>query len=88
MPMLALLLFANFFLIYIPGLLVLGAWLYTVKGTVPGIWTLLMMGLIPFFIGDLIKLAGAAGIAKAIIPKESYNNGENQIGKSGNGRVL
>ncbi len=88
MPMLALLLFANFFLIYVPGLLVLGAWLYMVKGSVPGIWTLLVMGLLPFLIGDLIKLAGAAGIAKAIIPKEPYNNGENQIGNSGNGRML
>lgn len=69
---LGLMLLANFAIIYIPGLIGLGAFLYFVKGTVPSIWTLLVMGLLPFVIGDLIKIAGAAGLTKAITPKEPY----------------
>ena len=33
---------------------------------------LLAMGLLPFVIGDLIKIMGAAGLTKAITPKEPY----------------
>jgi biotin transport system substrate-specific component len=71
-PMLGLMLLANFAMIYIPGLIGLGAFLYFVKGSVPSIWTLLVMGLLPFVIGDLIKIAGAAGLTKVITPKEPF----------------
>lgn len=73
-PMLLLMLFANFALIYIPGLIGLGAWIYFVKGSMPTIWSLLVMGLVPFIIGDLIKIGGAAGLTKAITPKEPFND--------------
>ncbi|MBM4241525.1 MAG: biotin transporter BioY [Euryarchaeota archaeon] len=72
-PMFGLMLFANFVLIYIPGLLVLGTWIYLVKGSVPGIWTLLLMGVAPFVIGDLVKIWGAATVTKAITPKQAFN---------------
>jgi biotin transport system substrate-specific component len=72
MPMLTLLLFANFVLIYVPGLIGLGTWLYITNGTVPGIWTLLAMGVLPFVIGDIIKIGGAAALAKAVTPKDSF----------------
>lgn len=72
-PMLLLMLFANFALIYIPGLIGLGAWMYFVKGSMPTIWSLLVMGLIPFIIGDLFKISGAAALTKAVTPKESYD---------------
>lgn len=75
MPMLGLLLFANFFLIYIPGLIGLGVWIYLVKGSAPGIWTLLAMGLLPFIVGDVIKIGGAAALAKAVTPKEPFTQG-------------
>jgi len=75
MPMLALLLFANFFLIYVPGLIGLGVWIYIVKGSAPGIWTLLAMGLLPFIVGDVIKIGGAAALAKAVTPKEPFTQG-------------
>jgi biotin transport system substrate-specific component len=75
MPMLGLLLFANFFLIYIPGLIGLGAWIYIVNGTAPGIWTLLAMGLLPFIVGDVIKIGGAAAFSKAVTPKEPFTQG-------------
>jgi biotin transport system substrate-specific component len=73
LPMLGLMLFANFVLIYIPGLLQLGLWLEVVKGNFPGIWNLLLLGLIPFLAGDLIKIGGAAAIAKAVTTKEPLN---------------
>ncbi|MEN4017945.1 MAG: biotin transporter BioY [Methanobacterium sp.] len=71
-PMLGLMLLANFAIIYIPGLIGLCAFLYFVKGAVPSIWALLVMGLLPFVIGDLIKIICAAGLTKAITPKEPY----------------
>jgi len=66
--MLGLLLISNFAFIYIPGLIGLGVWLYLVNGTIPGIGTLLIMGLLPFIVGDLIKISGAAILAKAVNP--------------------
>jgi biotin transport system substrate-specific component len=88
MPMLGLLLFANFVLIYIPGLIGLSAWIYVVKGSEPGIWTLLAMGLLPFLVGDIIKIGGAAALAKAVTPKESFTEGENRVDKTGNWRMF
>jgi len=72
MPMLTLLFFANFVLIYVPGIIGLGTWLYITTGTLPGIWTLLAMGVLPFIIGDIIKIGGASVLAKAVTPKDSF----------------
>jgi biotin transport system substrate-specific component len=69
-PMLGLMLFANFALIYIPGLLGLGLWIYLVKGSYPSIITLLSMGLLPFLVGDLFKIGGAAALTKMVTPKK------------------
>ena len=82
--MLGLMLFANFVLIHIPGLLWLNhynyeAWLGTssVLGLGPytgrGFLSLLMIGTIPFIIGDIVKAAAAAAIARGGTPKRSYN---------------
>lgn len=79
-PMTGLMLFANFILIYIPGLIMLGIWIQSVTGTTPGIWDLLIMGFIPFIVGDLFKIGGAAALTKAITPKKDINGEE--IGKS------
>jgi len=70
--MLAIMLFANFVLIYVPGLLQLGLWMNFVKGTPATFSSLLMMGAIPFIAGDVIKAVLAAGIASAITPKVAY----------------
>lgn len=72
MPMLTLLAFANFILIYVPGVIGLATFMYVTNGTVPGVWTLLAMGVLPFVIGDLIKIGGAAALAKAVTPKDSF----------------
>ncbi len=61
---------ANFALIYIPGLLGLALWFYLTQGTVLGVVELLMMGLIPFVFGDLVKIAMTAGLSKVCLPKE------------------
>ena len=67
LPMLGLMLFANFVLIYGPGLI----WLNTYVGK--GLLPLLMVGVIPFILGDIIKAVMAALITKGISPKEAYN---------------
>lgn len=61
---------ANFALIYIPGLLGLALWAYLTQGTALGIMDLLLMGLVPFIFGDIVKILGAAGLSKVFLPKE------------------
>ncbi len=60
---------ANFALIYIPGLAGLALFL-SMQGTPVGIYDLLMMGLVPFIAGDLVKILGAASVSKVFLPKE------------------
>jgi biotin transport system substrate-specific component len=71
--MLGLMLFANFILIYLPGLLQLGLWLNLIKGEPVTLTSLLMMGAIPFIAGDITKAVFAAAIARGITPKVAYN---------------
>lgn len=61
---------ANFALIYIPGLAGLALWFYLTQGTALGIVDLLMMGLVPFIAGDIVKILGAASVSKAFLPKD------------------
>jgi len=67
--MFSLMLVANFGCIYIPGLIGLAIWTYFASGAFPGIITLLMMGLVPFILGDLVKIGGLAALSKAALPK-------------------
>ena len=60
---------ANFALIYIPGLAGLALFL-TSQGTAFGVMNLLMMGLIPFIAGDIVKILGAATVSKVFLPKD------------------
>jgi len=80
LSMLALMLFANFVLIYVPGLLLLGLWLKSVGGGSVTFTTLLSMGAIPFIPGDITKAVMAAALARGITPKRAYN-GEVDKGK-------
>ena len=61
---------ANFALIYIPGLLGLAIWFNVAQGSAIGIVDLLMMGLVPFILGDIVKILGAASISKVFLPKD------------------
>ena len=67
--MLGLMLFADFVLIYVPGLLQLHLWLNLVRGQTTSLYQVLGMGLFPFVAGDLIKVITAAGIAWLVIPR-------------------
>jgi biotin transport system substrate-specific component len=71
--MLGLMLFANFVLIYVPGLLQLGLWLNFVNGEPVTLATLLGMGAAPFVAGDVTKAVMAAAIARGVTPKLAYN---------------
>ena len=73
LSMLVLMLFANFILIYVPGLLQLGLWLNLVKGEPATFTSLLMMGAIPFIAGGITKAVLAAAIARGVTPKTAYN---------------
>jgi len=66
-----LMLFASFFLIYIPGLIQLGFYFYMIKGSFPGLIPILSMGLFPFIPGALIKITLAAAVSYNLIPYES-----------------
>lgn len=70
--MLGLMLFANFVLIYIPGLFQLNNWLSTVKHQSVGFVQLLTMGMIPFIPGDITKAVIAAASARIITPKKPF----------------
>ena len=80
LSMLVLMLFANFILIYVPGLLQLGLWLNLVKGEPATFTALLGMGAFPFIAGDITKAVMAAAIARGVTPKQAYN-GEVDKGK-------
>lgn len=68
---LSILIFATFVLIYIPGLIYLHFYLSTLGNNV-SIFELLIIGMIPFIPGDIIKSVAAASVAKIITTKKSY----------------
>ncbi|MEM4258115.1 MAG: biotin transporter BioY [Candidatus Thermoplasmatota archaeon] len=69
--MFGLMLFANFAIVYGIGMIYLYGWL-SLSGVSIDIIGLLMMGMIPFIIGDTTKIILAATIAYGITPKTSY----------------
>jgi len=71
-----LMLFANFVLIHLPGLLQL-----SVVTGIRNIYKLLSMGTLPFIMGDVAKVLAAAALAKAITPEQAHN-GEVDVGFS------
>lgn len=71
LSMVLLMLFANFVLIFVPGLMVLYLYYTSISGPI-GIVELLSYGLMPFVFGDIIKVVAAAGIANGITPKIAY----------------
>lgn len=70
--MFGLMLFANFILIYGPGLLQLNLWLTNIKGEPVAFSQLLTMGAIPFIAGDITKAVFAALITRGVTPKKAY----------------
>lgn len=70
--LLFLMLFANFVLIHIPGLLQLALWFRVMRGVSPSFWELLLIGTVPFIVGDIVKIVAAAGLAYIITPREHF----------------
>ncbi len=60
---------ANFALIYIPGLAGLALWMSS-QGMAFTFIDVLMMGLVPFIVGDIVKILGAASVSKVFLPKD------------------
>jgi len=69
-PMAVLMSLATLFLIFLPGLIQLGFWMSLVQGEAVSLGVLLTLGFWPFAAGAVVKIALAAGIAKAITPKK------------------
>ncbi|UCH42997.1 MAG: biotin transporter BioY [Dehalococcoidales bacterium] len=84
--MTGLMLFANFILVFIPGLIQLGLWLRLVGGETVTLAALLSMGLLPFIAGDVVKVILAAVITRGVTPKAAFN-GETDEGKWAGWRV-
>ena len=61
---------ANFALIYIPGLAGLAITFYLTKGVVLSLPQLIIMGLAPFIVGDIIKILAAGTFSKVFLPKD------------------
>ena len=61
---------ANFALIYIPGLVGLAVWYSLTQAATISVVDLLMMGLVPFIAGDIVKVLGAASVSKVFLPKD------------------
>lgn len=72
LPMLLLMLFANFVLIHGTGLIQLSIWLNFVKGSSPTFYEILALGTFPFIAGGLVKVVMAAIMAKGISPKKDF----------------
>jgi biotin transport system substrate-specific component len=64
--MLGVMMFANFVLIYLPGIIQLNIWFYLFKGSSLSITQLAYAGVMPFAVGDAVKIVSAAMIAKAL----------------------
>jgi biotin transport system substrate-specific component len=73
LSMFGIMLFANFVLIHIPGLLQLGLWFHLVEGIPLTLAELLLKGTVPFIIGDVTKIVAAATFVNSITPREFYN---------------
>ncbi len=67
--MIGLMTFTSIFLIHLPGLIGLSAWLSATTGKAPTLNHLLTVGFYPFVIGDILKTMLAASAARLIAPK-------------------
>jgi biotin transport system substrate-specific component len=69
-PLVGLMWFASFVLIQVPGLIGLSLWMSLVKGQSVTFYEVVSLGMLPFVIGDVIKILMAAGLARALVPQK------------------
>jgi len=67
-----LMLFANYVLIYVPGVIWLAAWLHYVTGQSVTLASVLVLGAAPFVVGDVIKAIAAAAVARTAAHQPDY----------------
>jgi len=72
LPILGIMLLANFGLIHALGLLHLGLWFKVSGGAVPSIGKLLNLGVLPFVPGDLAKVLAAATAGYVLLPRQDW----------------
>jgi biotin transport system substrate-specific component len=61
-------------IIYLPGLLFLKLWLGLVSGQALGWNEAVMMGALPFVVGDLVKAGIAVAAARVLLPRKQYTD--------------
>ena len=61
---------SNFLAIYIPGLIGLYLYFYLAQGTALTLTQVLVMGLVPFIIGDILKVLAGSAISQVFLPKD------------------
>jgi biotin transport system substrate-specific component len=71
--LLAVLLVANFVVVYGVGLPWLYGWLALVQKASPTVAGVLELGLLPFVLGDLAKLLAAAGVGWVLLPGDEFD---------------
>jgi biotin transport system substrate-specific component len=64
----------NWIFVYIPGLAQLAICTKIVKGSFPTLFNLLMMGFVPFILGEIVKNGFAYLNTKITKPKKDYKN--------------
>lgn len=77
LPLLGILLVANFGVIHLLGLAQLGLWLTLIDGSGLTVVELLKLGSIPFIPGDLVKLLGVAALVRVARPVDASDGAEN-----------
>lgn len=76
LPLMAITLFAQLFLVYLPGLIGLALWSKLVQGEMLSLAALLWMGYIPFILGDVLKSTAGAFIIKGLVPAEDFHQSQ------------
>ncbi len=69
---------ADFVFVYVPGLAWLSIWLRNAGHPAASLAAVVGMGFVPFIIGDCLKIAAAAAIARAATPKLAFNTEKDQ----------
>jgi biotin transport system substrate-specific component len=69
--LIGLMIFSDFVLLFGPGLIQLNLWMNLVKHDGISFSQLLGIGLVPFVVGDIIKIFAAAAMGWALAPKKS-----------------
>lgn len=77
---------ANFLVVYGVGLPWLYGWLSFVQGGSPTVVRVFELGLVPFVVGDVVKLLAAAGVGYVVLPNEPVEGAREAATRTDGGR--